>query len=402
MKDALVSVVIPVGPDAEWLDECLSAVARQDFPKKEVIVVCDARAAQLASLPAGSEDLRVLKESRPCAPADLINAGMRAARGHVKVLLMPWCIPVGTGWMSAMAAPFGDDAVGVVVSQCLQDPTSHRAVAARLLDAVDPPQRRSADPGLVPQEMVSHLCDAYRASLLADMGYFESDGLVPRAQAIDASVKVADAGYSIILSDAAAVTYHVPRSRQSLTAAMRQAPDYGRADALLSKLHDIHWLNSGVLAASFFAPFLLPAATVNLPVTVIFSALIFAWSAFLSVRFPIIHWECPLAIVNFAAYVAIIVLVRSDWWPDLFGKDMHPAVIRQWCWLIAVAGSDLLVLAAASLVGALRTVRRAGDVPYAVPVLAFGLVWWLLAGLGHMAGPVFPGARKRVPSEAPG
>lgn len=386
MTDPLASVVIPVGSDAKLLGQCLDRVRRQDFKKKEIIVVCDPRAGDLASIPAGSEELRVIRQRRPSELGHLINSGMRAARGHVKVLLMPHCIPVGSGWLRVMVEPFERDEVGVVVSQCFPLERLEPGLPARLLDSVDPPQRRSKRAELAPQESVSHRCDAYRASLLADIGYFASDGLDGSGQAIDMSIKVADAGYSILLSHAAVAAYNVPESHRRLGAVLRKAIDYGRWDALLDRLYDLSWLNAGVFAAALLSLVLLPVAALSLSAALLLSIFIFAWGAFLVLRMPIVGWECPLAVVNFAAYVGVVLLARDDWAPGLFGRQTHPAIIRQWCWLAAITASNLLLVARVALRGALRTCRQHRGVLYALPVFLLGMIWWLLAGVGYLQG----------------
>ncbi|MHC4788295.1 MAG: glycosyltransferase, partial [Planctomycetota bacterium] len=385
-RDPLASVVIPVGPDAEFLGKCLDRVRRQDFKKKEIIIVCDAGAADLASIPEGSEELRVIREREPAELSRLINDGMRAARGHVKVLLMPHCIPVGNGWLRVMVEPFERDEVGVVVSQCFPLERSEPGLAARLLDSVDPPERRAHRGGPSPLRVVSHRCDAYRASLLADIGYFAGNGLAAPGQAIDASIKVADAGYSIVLSEGAVAAYNAPRRRRSLARVLATALEYGRSDAMLDRLYDLSWLNAGVLAAALLSLLLLPVAALSLPVALALSIGLFIWAGFLGLRLPVLGWECPLAVFNFAAYVGVILLIRDDWRPGLFGLQTHPAVIRQWCWLAALAGSNLALVTRLALRGALRSCRSLRGLAYAVPVFVLGMAWWLLAGVGYLGG----------------
>ena len=75
-----------------------------------------------------------------------------------------------------------------------------------------------------------------------------------------------------------------------------------------------------------------------------------------------------------------------DWRPDLFGKSVHPALIRQWCWLAALTGSNLLLVARSAFQGTARTLRQPGALVYGVPVFALGLLWWLLVGVGYLRG----------------
>lgn len=386
MKDLLASVVIPVGPGCESLGQCLDRVMHQDFVKKEVIVVCDPRAPEADALPRGSEELRVVRERQPRSPGQLINDGMRAARGHVKVLLMPHCVPIGSGWLQGLLEAFEDDDVGVVVSQCITAAESPPRLAARLLDSADPPLRRNGQGRPIPVQTVSHQCDAYRASVLADVGYFDTDGLTHPGEAVDMSIKMVDAGYAMVLSDKAVVRYGVPPAGSRLRSALRKALDYGHADAVLDRLYNLRWLNAGVHAAALCSLCLLPLALLSLPVAVAGSLLILVWSAFLALRMPLVGWECPVLAVNFAAYAAMMLLLRRDWAPGLFGMEMHPAIIRQWCWLAALGGSYLLLVGQAAGRGAVRTCRRAGGARYAPAVFLLGFLWWFLAGVGYVLG----------------
>jgi len=383
MEDLVASVVIPVGQDAGSLGQCLDRVLRQDFGHLEVILVCDAQAAPLASVPKGSAELRVIREKKPCSQSQLINRGMCAARGHIKVLLMPHCVPVGNQWLRCLVEPFTDEEVGVVVSQCAM-PEHAGGLPVRLMNSVAPRARLNRTGQLKHQRTVSHLCDAYRASLLADLGYFETDHLATPGEAIDVSLKIADAGYSILLSDAAAVTCNVPSAQQTVPGALRKALDYGYADALLDRMHDLRWLNSGVFSAAMVSLLLLPLAALDLPMAVICGAAVFVWGWFLSLRLPLVGWECPLAVVNFCVYGAAMLLIRDDWWSGVLGTSVHPAIIRQWAWLVSITGTYALLLLRVGLQATRRTIMGPRGLMYAPAVFLLAMLWWMLAGIGYL------------------
>ena len=385
MNDSVVSVVIPVADEAPSLGRCLDAVARQDFPQKELIVVCDARAGGVDSLPAGSEDVRVIRETGTCTMGRLINRGMCAARGHVKVLLMPHCVPAGASWLSCMVQPFDREDVGVVVSQCLPlnpSPT----LAARVHESIDPARRENTDGQPRAVRTVSHLCDAYRASLLADVGYFEDDQLASPGEAIDMSLKIADTGYAILLSNGAVAHYDTPLAHNSVRAVLSSATDYGYSDALLDKKYDLRWLNSCVYAAAFFSLFLLPLGVLKLPLAVVLGLGIFAWGWFLGVRLPVVGWDCLLFTVNFGAYAAIVLAIRDGWSLPVLGTTVHPAIMRQWALLIAIAGTYLIILLATGARAAARGLSMHRGGVYALPVMLLAILWWLAAGLGYLRG----------------
>jgi GT2 family glycosyltransferase len=390
MKDLLASVVIPVGADSRHIANCARRVLAQDYAKKEIIVVCDARTRDLDELPPGSEEFRIIRERRRAHLPELINAGMRAARGHIKVLLMPHCEPKGEDWLGQMVAPFDDERTGVVVAQCVPAEAGGLDLPARLAEAVDPWERRAQQKGNEPVESVSHQCDAYRASLLADIGYFNADDLSSPGEAVDISLRIADAGYGIVLTSQATVAHHTPSDSTGIGAVLRRALDYGRADAMLDRLYELRWLNAGVLAAAAVSLLLLPVAVVSRPAAVAVALLLLVWGGFLSVRVPILKWDCPTAAINFAAYVVLILIVRKDWRPDWFGKQIHPAVLRQWCLLAAVCGSYMLLVVRSAATTAWQAGRAGPGRAWVPAVFLLAVPWWLAAGLGYVHGRLLP------------
>ncbi len=385
-KAPAVSVVIPVGPESACLGRCLEAVTRQNLDDMEILLVCDPRASQLTTLPTETEAVRVLWERHTCTTGHLVNMGMKAARGKIRVMLMPDCTPVGEGWLRGMTAPFEDEHVGVVVSQCILPDGGALGVPAALLDTVVPMLRSKQDADADGRQSVSNLCDAYRDRLLEGVGYFAAEDLPPAGQAVDISLKVAGAGYDVRVSDSAVVMYSAPRSRTRLGGVLRQALDLGRADAALDKLYELRWLNAGIPAAALVSLLLLPMALVSLPVAWAVAFGLFVMGMFLAVRVPVLGWECPAAVITFAAYAGIVILVRDGWWPGVLGRTVHPAVIRQWLWLAAVTGSLFLLVLGSAMASAVRACRRPGGVRHAVPVFLVGIVWWLLTGLGYLQG----------------
>ena len=391
MKDMVVSVVIPVQA-GDPLGQCLEAVSRQRYEDKEIIIVCDKGAAADASVPAGSEDVRVIRKQKHRALAHLINDGMRASRGHVKILLMPECVPAGDRWMEAMVQPFEDEDVGVVVSRCSPFQEGRPGLGARLTETVWPTWG-SGEVGLQEREMVSHCCDAYRASLLADIGYF-NESLPDPGGAVETSLRVADAGYSILMNGEALVAYRPGRS-EGLGHALKRAVDFGRADALLYKLHDLRWLNAGIYAAGLFALLLAPLSVISLPWAVLVSLAVLAWSGFLSLRLPVVRWDYPVAVLNFVLWAVPVIWLRDGWRPEVFGRSVHPAILRQWFWIGAVVLTYLVLLGKAGLRSAVSACGQPGGLLYAVPVGLARMAWSLCAGAGYLRGLLFDSADRK-------
>ncbi len=110
-----VSVVVPTRNRPDVLARCLDALARQDDPPAEIVVVDDGSAdpAPTRAVADRHPDARVVRlDGR--GPAAARNAGVRAATGDVVLLTDDDCIP-DTGWARALSAPLlaGEaDAVG--------------------------------------------------------------------------------------------------------------------------------------------------------------------------------------------------------------------------------------------------------------------------------------------------
>jgi len=386
MNDMFVSVVIPVVKNGSSAGPCLQKVLKQAYEKKEVIVVCDAQAELQIPLPAGSSQVKVVRRKGRGGFAHLLNCGMKAARGAVKVLLMPECIPAGDRWLEKMLAPLEDESVGVVVSQCSIQRKKGMALGEQLFNAVSGIERVNKRGTPLEQPLVSHLCDAYRASVLAEMGYFEEGSFATPGEAVDASLKIEDAGYSIVLSPDAMVFYRSPAKLKRLSGVYATGMDYGRSDAALGRIHGLERFNSRAFASALVALAVVPVAFASLPVAVILALALFAWGWFLSVKLPLLRLECPVGLLNLALYVLIVLLIRDDWAPWLFGWQMHPAIIRQWCLVGSVAVGYLLLVAGASLASAVRACVRNRNVLWGIPLFFLAVPWWLSTGVGFLWG----------------
>ncbi|MFW6189418.1 MAG: glycosyltransferase [Planctomycetota bacterium] len=380
MANRLASVVIPLERSSLALVECLEAVRGQDYPKTEVIIVCGPQAEAASELVEEAEEVRLVRCPEPGGLPRLINTGMRAARGHVKVLLRANCVAAGEGWLRALVRPFEDETVGAVVAQRL--PQEDAGIGTRLLDSVF--ERLDRSDGGEERECVSHRCDAYRASLLADIGYLAEEIPTP-GDAIDLSIRMREAGYSIRLSERAAVRCDLSEEA-GIGAALRRAYDYGRADAMLERSYDLRWLNAGVFAAAGLSLFGPPVAAASLPVGWLLAFSAFLWGWMLSLRLPLLRWDLPVALLNLAAYVGTMEIIRNEWAPGLFGRFTHAAIVRQWCWIGAVVISYFAVLFLSSVVGGVRACLRSGGVRHLPGLLVIGPIWRLIAGLGHVAG----------------
>jgi len=386
MSDPLVSIVIPLERGRGLPEDCLRAVADQTYSPREVVLV----GAGALRPPKTSDELRIVRvEDDGASAAQLANAGMQAARGAVRILLMPTCLPVGRDWLAQMVAPFADESVGAVVA-------SDAAVAAgpgdalRRIEAAATRMQPVAVGKTRRSRLLSHRCDAFRDDAFEQIDGFDEDAAPSPAESIVASLEMHEAGHRILLSADARVEARHDAGHDSLPVVLRRAVRWGRCDAALDKLHQLRHVGAGVSAAALLSLPLLLLGLADLRLAGIAGLAVFAWAWFQGIRLPMRGWECPLALVNFAAYAALIAAIREDWRPGLFGADLHPAHIRAWCWLAALTASNVTLLLAKALLTSLRAASRPrarwGAVPLLLPL---AVVWHLAAGWGYAIQTLF-------------
>jgi len=391
MANPLVSVIVPVSGPSERLAECLRGLVSQSYARKELIVVCPGAGA--VPLPEGLEGVRVIKEGRAdaCA-ARLINRGMRAAKGDIKVMLAPCCVPAGEDWLAKLIRPFEDRAVGAVVSQCAAADRRGLSPTVRLMRSVTHPETRLGHTKPLERQLLSRLCDAFRADVLEEAERLYDEELGCPADVVDLSLRIGAAGRRIVLSPGATVLYHDPAEHRTVRGILRQALDYGRADAVLAGKHGLDWLGSRLYAAALLALLVIPVGLVRLPFGVILAGALFAWGWFLPLRIPLLRWEWPVALLNLALYIALVRGMPERWTAAIFDpREWHPAIVRQWWILVAMTGSYVLLLARAGAGSALRSILGGGGLFGAAGVFALGMLWHLLAGVGYLKGRLFGG-----------
>ena len=275
MKDVLVSVVIPVWRGSNSVVSCVEKVLKQDYEKKEVVIACDEATEPPQHPVEEAENVRVVKSRGHGSFAGLANNAMKSARGTIKVLLTPECKPAGRKWLAQMIEPFEDESVGVVVSQCRIEEKKRLGLYERLIEAVAGAEIVNDEDEAAARELVSHRCDAYRAGMLAELGYFEDKSFASPGEAVDISVKIAESGYSVVCSPEATVYYRPPKSHSHFGGVFSQGMDYGYSDAALSRLHGLDWFNSRLFATALFSFIALPLGAANLPVGVILALALF-------------------------------------------------------------------------------------------------------------------------------
>ncbi len=183
MSEPLISVIIPNWNGAAHLPTCLEALRRQTYARREVIVVDNGSSDESLQVLARYPEVRVLALGSNHGFAGAVNAGIRAARGEVLVLLNN-DTEASPAWLEALAAAFErhPDA-GLLASRILlfdRRNVFHSAGDYYRVDGI--PGNRGVwetDVGQYDrEEEVFSACGAaaaYRRELFQDIGLFDED-----------------------------------------------------------------------------------------------------------------------------------------------------------------------------------------------------------------------------------
>lgn len=384
-NDPLVSVIIPLPADPDRAVEALEKINQQTWEHRETILVCGPD-TELESL--DYPKTRRVDAEQCQNMAELINAGMNGATGDIRALLMPNCLPADDTWLKNLIAPFEHPEVTAVVSQCETHNTRDANLPARLMECVESPEVHDREADEMHEiDLLSHLCDAFRADVITETEELYHAEYPTPGEAVDLSVRIVSPDHKIVLSPAAKVWYYEPPRTRSLSTVFSSAIDYGRADALLGKTHNIDWLGSRIYAAAVLSLLAVPIALIDIPIGVIFTLLLFAWCWFLPLRMPILRWEMPVSVVHIATYTAIVLSIRGHWAPSLFPPHKwHPAIIRQWCFVVALPASFFVVALYDGILSAARSMKELRGVMLSPVILVLSLLWYWLTGVGYIRG----------------
>jgi GT2 family glycosyltransferase len=224
--DPMISVIIPNRDGAEVIGACLDALARQQVPPAEIIVVDDAsRDISPALVRRRSPEARLLELPRSRGYAGACVAGLGAARGQWIAVLNNDTVPE-PGWIGALLAAASDDRIGAVASRVLADGPGgtidstglriERNGMAFLRGHGE--SDRAAGPEIEKVFGAAGSAALYRRAMLEDIGFFEPDYFA-YYEDVDLAYRARWAGYSCVLASAARV-----RHRHSYTTTRLQIP----------------------------------------------------------------------------------------------------------------------------------------------------------------------------------
>jgi glycosyltransferase involved in cell wall biosynthesis len=121
----MISIVVRTKNESHWIERCLAAIALQDVPDAEVVLVDNASTDGTVRLARrfGCRIVNITPQAFSYGRA--INMGVRLAKGELVAILSGHCVPANDRWLSALAAPFDDPAVAGVYGRQLPLPDSH-------------------------------------------------------------------------------------------------------------------------------------------------------------------------------------------------------------------------------------------------------------------------------------
>ena len=305
----LVSVVIAARDSAATLPSCLAALATQDYPAVEVIVVDDGSSDTTATI-ARDAGVRVVR-TPPVGASAARNLGIEVARGAIVAFTDGDCV-VDSRWVRSLAEGLeSSGATGIGGTQVNVFPPESSGFGAAL-DAFFRAASVLADytRGDERPRFVKHnasCCSAYRVEALRAVGGFRP-GLWP-GEDVDLDLRLAESGATLYYVPWAIVYHHRPGTLAWFRRMMRR---YGDAERRLVRLHgrrravDFVPLVLASLAAVQVL-WLVPAARGvigALDGVLLFGALGVLWSTT-----PIRHWPGAIALG-----VTAVVEWHRGWW----------------------------------------------------------------------------------------
>lgn len=210
-----VSIIVLVWNGARFLDACLTALIAQDYADREIIVVDnDSKDESVAIAKKYTRDIITLRNDYNLGYSAGNNAGIKAARGEVIVLLNQDTV-VRPGWLAAIVDPFSKPSVGIVGCKLLYPNSSKFQHAGGYLNSDEALPRHfgwgEEDNGQydvpIEPDFVTGAAFAMHRRVLEKLGPLD-EGFHPAFfEEIDYCYRARRAGFRIVYQPAA-VSYH--------------------------------------------------------------------------------------------------------------------------------------------------------------------------------------------------
>ena len=215
-----IGVVIRTLNESELIGRCLDTLARQRTPHRLDILVVDSGSTDSTVQLAEAHGARVMHlDAGDFDYSKALNAGIEATDGELAISLSAHAIPLDSGWIEAMAAPFADPRVAGVTCRQVPWPDAPWREVQRLGHTFGETGRafERADGDEV---LFSNAASCVRRSVWRERPF-----TLPAVEDLDWARRVTEAGWIVIYEPAAAV-YH--SHRESPRAQARRLIDINR------------------------------------------------------------------------------------------------------------------------------------------------------------------------------
>ncbi len=382
--NGLISIIMPPLHGPGMACRCLDALLKQHCGRLEILVPADGSCCRRHR-----NDSRVkFAGSKPEAlPSRLqmLRKGLESAAGEITVFADPRYLPAGDDWLLQLTEPLKEPDVGAVTGRIQPNRSPGGNFPQLLSRALDSSlahhgrRRESVD-------LLTLKCEAFRSGLLKELVGGEDISVPPDAEAVELSIRIRMSDHKIIYQPLASVVRRedtdsaASAPRNILTAGMR----FGEADAYLGRTWGIDRGGGRLFMAAVLSLLPVPLAFFSVPYATIAAGLLFGWGWFFGFRIPLIPWEWPAALANLGVFIALILAVRNRWAPSIFPPlEFHPAIIRQWLFVISMPVSYMLITLAAGFRAALRGVCGLRSLVFFPLLAVLASLWHLLAGVGY-------------------
>ncbi len=232
----LVSVVVPMRDEIDWIETCIESFRHQDHPLDRLeVIIADGRSTdgsrELVERLASEYDWLRLVDNPDRLASSAFNRGIEAAKGDV-VCIVGAHAEVGPDFVSRSVAALEETGAGGVGGQLRHDGVDRTQQAIGLAMTsrfgMASPFRYSTQRCEV--DTIGH--PAYRRDVLDEVGAFDESLL--RNSDYELNHRIRAAGHTLVL-DPSIVTLYRPRA--TLRGLARQFYDYGLGKADVARSH---------------------------------------------------------------------------------------------------------------------------------------------------------------------
>lgn len=114
MQTPETSIVIRTKNEEKHLGNLLQAIREQDYLDYEIVIVDSGSTDRTIEIAKQEAETLITIDSWNFTFGYALNVGCEAAKGKYIVIISAHCLPVGTGWLRSLIAPFGDERVAMV------------------------------------------------------------------------------------------------------------------------------------------------------------------------------------------------------------------------------------------------------------------------------------------------